>query len=275
PPHRHRPKSVTRTPEGLNADRTFGWPRTTSTQSGSFCLSATFRAETSSPVLSAGVTVPSGVLGIPRHHAAADGASRRHRGRRVRRVRSVPGRISAADRMILADYEIDDEHDHEADDGPQQGPDDEEDDPHRRVHPAALGVPVHPEGPRDQDRETDHADSYEEEQQSARQNLESCLHSQPTPHVPESILGYRDAARPCATRQAFQIGTFRVVLSVFAPLTGVLLTLSLRPQCSHSIQIRVERYYQLHVGLPRRGHVSGWSGRRGPLIVEPVLKVWA
>ena len=50
----------------------------------------------------------------------------------------------------------------------------------------------------------------------------------------------------CATSlqgrsQAFDDGTFRVVLSVFAPLTGVLLTLSLKPQCSHSIQIRVER----------------------------------
>jgi len=43
------------------------------------------------------------------------------------------------------------------------------------------------------------------------------------------------------TGHAFKVGTFRVVLSVFAPLTGVLLTLSLRPQCSHSIQIRVER----------------------------------
>jgi len=28
---------------------------------------------------------------------------------------------------------------------------------------------------------------------------------------------------------------------VFAPLTGVLLTLSLNPQCSHSIQIRTDR----------------------------------
>jgi len=43
------------------------------------------------------------------------------------------------------------------------------------------------------------------------------------------------------TPHAFDAGTFRVVLSVFAPLTGVLLTLSLKPQCSHSIQIRVER----------------------------------
>src|SRR2546428_10981061 len=158
--------------------------------------STTFRAEMRSPVLSAGVTIPSGVLRIPRQRVAADGARGRHGGRRVRRVRPVPDGISASDRMVLADHEINDEHDHKADDGPQQGPDDEEDAPHRRVHPAALGVPVHPEGPRDQDRKTDHADSYEEEQQSARQNLESCLHSQPRPHVPESILGYRDAARP-------------------------------------------------------------------------------
>jgi hypothetical protein len=43
------------------------------------------------------------------------------------------------------------------------------------------------------------------------------------------------------TPQALEDGTFRVELSVFAPLTGVLLTLSLKPQCSHSIQIRVER----------------------------------
>jgi len=38
-----------------------------------------------------------------------------------------------------------------------------------------------------------------------------------------------------------EAGTFRVVASVFEPLTGVLLTLSLRPQCSHSIQMRAER----------------------------------
>ncbi len=42
-------------------------------------------------------------------------------------------------------------------------------------------------------------------------------------------------------RQAFESGIFRVVASVFAPLTGVLLTLSLNPQCSHSIQIRTDR----------------------------------
>jgi len=42
-------------------------------------------------------------------------------------------------------------------------------------------------------------------------------------------------------RHALDDGTFRVELSVFAPLTGVLLTLSLKPQCSHSIHIRVER----------------------------------
>ena len=41
--------------------------------------------------------------------------------------------------------------------------------------------------------------------------------------------------------QAFDSGIFRVVASVFAPLTGVLLTLSLNPQCSHSIQIRTDR----------------------------------
>jgi hypothetical protein len=36
-------------------------------------------------------------------------------------------------------------------------------------------------------------------------------------------------------------GILRVVLSVFDPLTGVLLTESLKPQCSHSIQMRAER----------------------------------
>jgi len=36
-------------------------------------------------------------------------------------------------------------------------------------------------------------------------------------------------------------GIFRVMLSEFAPLTGVLLTMSLNPQCSHSIQMRVDR----------------------------------
>jgi len=41
--------------------------------------------------------------------------------------------------------------------------------------------------------------------------------------------------------QAFDSGIFRVVASVFAPLTGVLLTLSLNPQCSHSIQMRTDR----------------------------------
>jgi len=48
-----------------------------------------------------------------------------------------------------------------------------------------------------------------------------------------------DAAR--VTTHALEDGTFRVELSVFEPLTGVLLTLSLKPQCSHSIHIRVER----------------------------------
>jgi len=41
--------------------------------------------------------------------------------------------------------------------------------------------------------------------------------------------------------QALGTALFRVVLSVPAPLTGVLLTLSLKPQCSHSIQMRTER----------------------------------
>jgi hypothetical protein len=36
-------------------------------------------------------------------------------------------------------------------------------------------------------------------------------------------------------------GILRVVLSVPAPPTGVLLTDSLKPQCSHSIQMRTER----------------------------------
>ena len=40
---------------------------------------------------------------------------------------------------------------------------------------------------------------------------------------------------------AFERGIFRVELSEFAPLTGVLLTMSLNPQCSHSIQMRVDR----------------------------------
>jgi len=48
-----------------------------------------------------------------------------------------------------------------------------------------------------------------------------------------------DVAR--VATHAREDGTFLVELSVFAPLTGVLLTLSLKPQCSHSIQIRVER----------------------------------
>ena len=46
---------------------------------------------------------------------------------------------------------------------------------------------------------------------------------------------------PVGRPQAFESGIFRVVLSVFAPLTGVLLTLSLNPQCSHSIQMRADR----------------------------------
>src|SRR5207245_10305978 len=138
PPHRPRLKSVTRPPEGLNADRTFGWPITTRTQSGSFWLSATFRAETSSPVLSAGVTVPSGVLWIPRHRAAADGAGRGHGGRRVRGGPSVCDRISAPGRMVLADHEIDDQHDHKADDGPKDGPAAEAEEPQRRSTPPAT-----------------------------------------------------------------------------------------------------------------------------------------
>jgi hypothetical protein len=48
-------------------------------------------------------------------------------------------------------------------------------------------------------------------------------------------------ALPCRDRQPRASGDFRVVLSVFEPLTGVLLTLSLNPQCSHSIQIRTDR----------------------------------
>src|SRR5207245_6793071 len=82
-------------------------------------------------------------------------------------------------------------------------------------------------------------------------------------HGPDAISSLLDVAR--VATHALEDGTFRVELSVFAPLTGVLLTLSLKPQCSHSIQIRVERKYQFHVGLPHRGQISGWSGR----IVRP------
>jgi len=53
----------------------------------------------------------------------------------------------------------------------------------------------------------------------------------------------------------------RLVLSVFAPWTGVLLTLSLYPQCSHSIHTRTDRYCQFHVSLPQLGQASGWEGR--------------
>jgi hypothetical protein len=59
-------------------------------------------------------------------------------------------------------------------------------------------------------------------------------------HVPLAISGF--AGRATTERiQARGTDIFRVVLSVFAPLTGVLLTLSLKPQYSHSIQIREER----------------------------------
>ena len=47
----------------------------------------------------------------------------------------------------------------------------------------------------------------------------------------------------------------RLVLSVFAPCTGVLLTLSLYPQCSHSIHTRTDRYCQFHVSLPQLGQI--------------------
>src|SRR2546430_6086870 len=70
-------------------------------------------------------------------------------------------------------------------------------------------------------------------------------------HGLDAISSLLDVAR--VATHAREDGTFRVELSVFAPLTGVLLTLSLKPQCSHSIQIRVERQYQFHVGLPHRG----------------------
>jgi hypothetical protein len=40
---------------------------------------------------------------------------------------------------------------------------------------------------------------------------------------------------------ALESGILRVVLSELDPLTGVLLTMSWKPQCSHSIQMRVDR----------------------------------
>src|SRR5207247_10874116 len=75
----------------------------------------------------------------------------------------------------------------------------------------------------------------------------------------EHVSRYFMVVRACAPseRHAFERGIFRVVLSEFAPLTGVLLTVSLNPQCSHSIQMRADRYYTFHVRVLQLRQVSG------------------
>jgi len=141
--------------------------------------------------------------------------------------------------MALADDQVDDNYDAEADDPGQQGRDDQEDDPNGRVHAPGLRVAVHPQGAEDEGDDPDQADAEDEKKPLRSENLESARH----PSTGGTALTLFHGCAPSLgdTPQALEDGTFRVELSVFAPLTGVLLTLSLRPQCSHSIQIRVER----------------------------------